>query len=132
MFKKILMIGLVAATVATLVPTVQAQGIYTRADGAAVLNSGSGVYTNSRTYEPLELKRIWVYASAVSNNVITVNRVDVGGAITQAVGTVSTGHFLIGNTATFTAGYLYPGDWLEFSSSLSTGYTFRVESEVQR
>jgi hypothetical protein len=132
MFKKILTVAAILAVLAVLVPTVQAQGIYTRADGTAVLNSGSGVYTNSRTYEPLELKRIWVYGSAATNNVVTVTRVDAGGAITQSVGSVATGTLLTGNTATFTAGYLYPGDWLVFSSSLSTGYTFRVESEVQR
>ncbi len=128
--KKFLFCGMIAALVLCALQA-RGEGFYSRGDGAAPLTTGVSTFTNSRTYEPIELKRIWVYASPVSNNVVTVSRVDYGGAITQACGSVATANLLIGNSATFTAAYLQPGDYLTLTSSLTTGFSYRIEYEIQ-
>lgn len=110
----------------------QAQGVYSRADGAGSVTLGTCVYTNSRTYEPVELMRIWVYDSLATNGAVAVTRVDAGGAITQACATVTLGtNSTAGTSASFTAAYLKPGDMLKFTSGLTTGFSYRVEYEVQ-
>lgn len=131
--KKFLGLAMIAALLVGVALTdVQAQGVYSRDDGAASVTAGSGVYTNSRTYEPVELKRVWVYGSLATNGTITVTRIDSGGAITQACASVAlAANSTAGNSATFTAAYLKPGDMLGFSSSLTTGFSYRVEFEVQ-
>lgn len=120
---------LIAILVASCAVATIAGSVYDRATVTRAETDTVSYWTNTADYAAVKLVRLWtLYAYGVSNNV-AVARITSDGLYTQAVGTI-TGP--LGNTATFTAGYLEPGDVLRFTSSPGTGGVEQVEYEVQQ
>lgn len=95
------------------------------------ITSGSATWTNTRPYAAVQLTRIFVYGSTAAANTITVTRVTSGTVSTQAVGSVVVAAN-VGNTASFTAGYMKYGDTLVFSSGKASNATAIIEFHVQQ
>ena len=95
------------------------------------LTAGAGTWTNTVPYSALQLTRIFVYGSTAATNSIVITRITSGTVSTQAVGTVTLAAN-IGNTTSFTAGYLKPGDKLKFTPVLGSNATAIIEYQVQQ
>ena len=94
--------------------------------------TGTAEWTNNWKYSAIELKRIWILNSVVTNATLTATRITADGVHTQAVGSAATGVLTYGSTASFTAAYLKYGDRLPLSSSATTGAVVMIEYEVQQ
>jgi hypothetical protein len=104
--------------------------VYDRADLDSDIN-GVVSWTNEVDYAAVKLARIWVLDAVVATDVVTIVRTTASGEYTQAVGSV-TAAGSVGNTATFTAGYLLPGDILTATGANTTNYELQIEYEVQQ
>ena len=111
--------------------SVLAGSVYDRKVSTLSLTAGTGTTVNDVDYSTLALKRIWVIGGKAAVNTVTVQRVTSDLVYTQAVAAIVTASGAA-NTATFTAGYLAPGDFLTYASTIATGATVMVEYEVQR
>ena len=125
------LIALVLVVLLVSTAVVLASSVYGRTTTALSVTAGTGSMVNSNQYAALLLKTIWVEKALVTNIVLTVTRVSSDLTYTQAVGTVTCGAALSGNTTSFTAAYLKYGDRLVYASSISTGATVMVEYEQQ-
>jgi len=128
---KLLTAALFIALVMCIATLVLAGQVYDRS--TSTLTDGSGSWTNTVQYSAIKLVRIWVEASTVAANTVTVTRVTADGTYTnQAVGTVAFTSGSAGNTATLTAAYLKYGDILTFSSGTASNSVAMIEYEVQQ
>lgn len=109
-------------------------------DRVVIPTSTSGVakWTNTVTYSALTLKNIWISKATMATDTVTVTRVisgtDTAGAAyvsTQAVGSVECASGA-GNTTSFTASYLKPGDLLVATGRGTSNFCAMVEYEVQQ
>ena len=113
------------------VAVAMAGSVYDRVTASLGTTTGTGSWTNRSSYAALELKRIWVAGNLDATATVTVSRVTSDGVYTQSVGSVvCTGG--AGSTATLTASYMKPGDWLNFANSTATGAVAIVEYEQQQ
>jgi hypothetical protein len=108
-----------------------AGSVYDRTTQTLSTTAGTATLTNNVKYAALNLKRIWIERNLSASATVTVSRVTSDLTYTQSVGSVvcTTGS---GSTASFTAGYLAPGDMLTFLNSGTTGAVAIVEYEVQK
>ncbi len=95
-----------------------------------ITNTGTADWENDISYSAVKLVRVWQLSSLASSNNLTIQRVTADGLYTQTVGSI-TGP-APASTATFTAGYLSPGDILRVTSDPATGGVVQVEYEVQQ
>jgi hypothetical protein len=115
----------------------QAGSVY---DRTVITSATAGVarWTNNVPLSAILLKNIWITGAVIPGNTVTVTRVisgtDTAGAAymtTQAVGSVvcTSGS---GNTTSFTASCLKPGDLLVHTGLATSNFNTMVEYEVQQ
>jgi hypothetical protein len=124
---KKLMLTLAALAVAGAVAL--AGQVYDR-QAITITNTGTADWENEVPYAAIKLVRVWQLSSLATSNNLTIVRVTADGLYTQTVGSI-TGP-APASTATFTAGYLSPGDILRVTSTPATGGVVQVEYEVQK
>lgn len=124
--KKIMLIFAVAAITAAVALAGQ---VYDR-QTVTITNTGTADWENEVPYAAIKLVRVWQLSSLATSNDLTIQRVTADGLYTQTVGTV-TGP-APASVASFTAGYLSPGDILRVTSTPLTGGVVQVEYEVQQ
>ena len=123
--------GLVVAAL-VCVSLAIAGSVYERSTVTISTTLGTATWVNDDLpYSAVKLVRIWVEKDLIAINTVTVTRVTSDGVYTQSVGSVVTAANA-GSTASFTATYLKPNDYLLFSSTVATGATAIVEYEVQQ
>lgn len=108
-----------------------AGSVYSRTLVTLGAATGTATWENDRPYAAIELKRIWIQNNLNATGVVTVTRITKDGLYTQTVGSVTCTDNA-GSTASFTAGYLLPGDELAFVNAPTTGAVAMVEYEVQQ
>ena len=114
------------ALLAIFAQTAAAGTVYDRATNT-VWSTGT-TWTNVQPYAALQLIRIWVLSSSTAADTCTVTRVTSDNINTQAVGTVAVASG-VGNTASFTAGYMRANDKLMYAFTSGTNTSAIIQNE---